>query len=68
MKIINPFGKSVNDIQPRAGCTCSSGKEDAKSSWGCLGYCGCQCSCSGPSSNSDNKSSNYSIGADTHMF
>lgn len=68
MNIINPFGKTVNNFQPTAGCTCSSGKSDADSTGICLGYCGCQCGCTGPSSSADNKSANYSNGANKHML
>lgn len=68
MKIVNPFGKSVNDVQPMAGCVCSSGKSNTDSTYPlCLGYCGCQCGC--PNKNdSVNSSSNYSKGANTHMM
>ncbi|MNW54144.1 hypothetical protein SAMN04488542_12556 [Fontibacillus panacisegetis] len=70
MNIINPFGKTVNNLQPRAGCTCSTidAKSQADSTFVCLGNCGCSCGCTGSSSKSDNQSANYTNGSNKHMF
>lgn len=63
MKIVNPFGKIGNDVAPLAGCGCSTGSSDTKSTFVCLGNCSCQCD-----GGDANKSGNNTIGSNKHLW